>query len=338
MGTVLFTFENMQRIPNMLLQNFYESFKQELNLFNQRFYEWIPQDAIYTFKVPGGDTVILREDFNPNLLVIPDGEAILKNTSYSFLQSQAILETAKQAEQFHNMYEVYAYYYKSLGLSEEQRGKILVKPPQAQPPFSGDPVTENMYLLTGKPVTATWQQNHQAHKIVHELELMNPNLDPVKAAAIRAHNEEHDAMLMSIQMQAAMGIEIPQDPTQLTPEEQNHIAVMAAQVAQQKIAEMQAQMQPPQPAIDPVEAQIKIEEMKVAQQKETNDQKYQYEMNKLMLEKEKLSIEAQIAQEKLNLDNKKIELEFTHKENKRVSQEITEENKLRNIETTKDKD
>ena len=53
-GSVLAMLENLQKVPNAIMQGFHESLTREFELFNDRFAEWLPEDKPYPFMVPGG--------------------------------------------------------------------------------------------------------------------------------------------------------------------------------------------------------------------------------------------------------------------------------------------
>jgi hypothetical protein len=305
-GSVLAMLESLQKVPNAILEGFHESFGQELMLFNDRFGEWLPPNVPYPFKVPGGQHEIMKQDFDEDIKIIPASNPSLQNSSYRFMQSEIILTQARQSPDIHNMWYAYEYFYKNLGLSPEDIQQLLPPPPQqAPPPFSGDPVTENTYLMTNKPVRASIAQDHASHRMVHQLILANPQVDPTIAAAVKAHDQEHEALEFLVDMQARMNIQLPQDPSQIPPEVQNQIAVQAAQVAQQKLQELQAAQQPPQPQIDPTVAAIEIENIRTQQRRESDLNKIELEKMKLTLQENKFKTESVLAEMKLQQDRER---------------------------------
>lgn len=329
MGTMLWIFENMQKTPNAILETFYDSLAHELSLFKERFAEWIPP-AGYSFKVLGGELVITAQDFQNDIKLIPAASPSFQNSSFKFLQAQTLLENARQSPELHDMRVAYENFYNNLGVPKAEIEKLLLPPAQQQQPFSGDPVTENSLFITGKPVTATIMQNHEAHEIVHQAILQNPNTPPQVAAAVQAHLQEHEAFKYVINMQMAMGIQMPSDPSQISPEEQNQIAVMAAQVIQNQ--QQQAIEQNP-PPLDPVAVQLEIEKMKAERAMEEARIKYESELMRLQMEQDKFQTERDISYKKLEveliknetqkeIENKKIDLDLYHKENKRVSEQL----------------
>ncbi len=328
MGSVLAMLESLQKVPNAILQGFHESFQQELMLFNKRFAEWLPEGQPYPFMVPGGDHAVMREDFNDNIMVIPASDPSLQNSSYRFMQSEIILNQARQGADLHNMRFAYEYFYKNMGLSPEDIHQLLPDPQTAPPPFSGDPVTENQYLMTAKPIAASIMQDHEAHKIVHSLLLNSPNSSPQTIAATQAHMAEHDALEFLVKMQSQIGFQMPEDPSQIPPEMQNQIAVAAAHAAQQILAE-QGQSKPPEPPLDPARVMLADVENKAkaaADRAEIDRLKIAFEEHKLeadmQLEEMKIQQKQNSDSVKAELENKKIELDHALKEKEQILKEV----------------
>lgn len=310
-GTTLAMLESMQKVPNCIMQSFHESLTEELELFKNRFAEWLPDDTPYPFIVPGGDHVIVKQDFMESTAVIPASDPSIRNSTFRFLQSEIVLNNVKQDPDIHDKKFAYQYFYKNLGLSEEDIQKILPTPPEQPPIPPLDPISENQNLMTNKPVKAGIWQDHQAHITVHSLLLNDPNTQP----AAQAHIQEHQALQFMVEMQQQTGIQLPEDPAQLQPEEQNQVAIAAAEVAQQKLQEQQGQQQPPQ-MIDP--AIPALEEVKILAEK--NQLEAETARMRIEFDREKLQIDAQIKEQeliqkekdmhgKLLLDQMKVELQ-----------------------------
>jgi len=327
MGSTLAMLESMQKVPNAILQGFHESFQQELMLFNDRFADWLPDDKPYPFMVPGGEHVIIKQDFQDHVMVVPASDPSLQNSTYRFMLSEIILNQAKSSPELHNMHYVFEYFYKNMGLSPEDISQILPAQQQEAPPFSGDPITEDQYLLTGKPVTASVAQDHEAHILVHQLVVNNPQASPQAQAAAMAHIQEHEGMKLLVEMQATIGFEMPADPSQIPPEMQNQIAVAAAQIAQQKMAEMQPnQAQAP---LDPgfvmdedskrkaeiAHERIGIDKLKIALEEQKVETEFAIEEMKLQQKQQNDIMKAE-------LENKKIELDHVSKEKEQLLKEV----------------
>lgn len=323
MGSALWTFDSIQKVPNLILEQMHATLAEELQILDQRFEEWLAPTATYPFKVPGGEFVMIKSDFNNDITVVPSGWGVVKNSAYRFAEAQTMLQSAQQAPQLHDLRYAYEYYYKNMGLAQEVITGLLPAPTPAPPPFTGNPVSENAHLLQGQPVQAHIDQDHDAHQLVHSLILANPNTPPAVVAATQAHNQEHEAQKFLVAMQAKMGVQLPMDGTPLPIQVENQIAVQAAQVAQAELEKMQAD-KPQQ--IDPHVAELEREKMITDQKIFTEEKRAHMELIKLQWEKEKFEkeqkfkvLELEISNEnaimKNNLDIAKLEAVELKKEN-----------------------
>ncbi len=315
--SVLAMLKSLQKVPNMVLQNYFESFSQELDLFKNCFAEWMVPFQPYPFVMPGGESQVFREDFAENILIVPAADPSPDSDTYKIVQSQIVMDNANQAPDLHNRRAVYVQVYKNMGIPHDQIEQILV-PEQNLQPFTGDPITENQHLMTGKPITANIMQDHQAHMTVHAAIMNDPNSTQAQIAAAMAHNQEHRSWEFLIQMQQQIGFEMPQDPAQIPPEMQNQIAQAAAQViSQQQQAQQEATPQP----LDP--GQVELEA--IHETAKSAKEKHDIERLRIAFDEHKLEVETKLQEAKLELENKKIELDHALKMN---AQQLTQMHKM----------
>lgn len=300
-GTMLFLMEQMHKVPCSLLQNFYESFDDELDLLNKRLEEWMPANQPYPFAVPGGQTVIMKSDFAPNIKVYPASDPSVPNSAYRMLQSELILQTAEKYPQLHNVYAILQYYYQNMGLGNEQIQGFLPPPQEKPPPKPLDPISENANLLTQVPVVAGIQQDHAAHITVHQY-LLNHE-DPTVVGAVQAHIRQHEAMQFTVEMYAKLGMPVPQDPAQIPPDMQNQIAMVAAQAV--------STMQQNDAAAHPTKEQVQI--MKIQSDSEIAKMEMELRMQEMQNDRLKLQAEIDIQEkeiaERRDNQNTKLQLE-----------------------------
>lgn len=331
MGSVLAMLESLQKVPNALVQGFHKSFECELELFNDRFAEWLPEGQSYPFAVPGGSHTIMKADFQADIQVIPASDPSLQNSTYRFMRAEIILNNARQGEAIHDMRYANQLFYKNLGVSPEEIQQLLPPPAKDEPPPPLDPISENQHLLTGKPVTAGIMQEHDAHMAVHSLLTQDQSTDPQVMAAAHAHVQEHLALKFLVEMQAKIGFEMPPDPTKIPPEQENQIAIAAAQVAQQKLAEIQAQQGAPQPDPAVITAQALTEEVKLKGKQ--NEDQNEIDKKKLEIEEQKVQGDLSIRQQELQLKSeielyknqlaeKKLELDAMSKHRDHLQKEM----------------
>jgi hypothetical protein len=310
-GSVLAMLESMQKVPNFVLQGYHKAFQNMLELFNERFAEWLPSDKPYPFSVPGGNHVIMKSDFDAKIQVIPSSDPSLQNSTYRFMRAEIILNNARQGADVHDMRYANELFYKNLGLSVDEIHKLILppspKPEEVPPPVPLDPITENQNFLNGKAVTAGLDQDHDAHILVHQTLQNNPiaSADPAILAAVDAHVKQHAAFKILVQAQATLGFQMPQDPSQLPVELQNQIAVLAAQQAQQEAqAAANQQQQAQDPALITAQAMmddVKVKELQANLRAEIDKMKLTLDQQRLNLEYEKMRLENQTKEKEFQL-------------------------------------
>jgi hypothetical protein len=299
-GTTLALMEIHTKIQSGIFSSLRKSLEMELTLLYNLFKNNFSNDP-FSFKMPGKNIVLTREDFIDEIVIVHNSDPKLTTSAQRILTAEANIRTAQAAPQIHNMVEVFKQYYSATGLSDDQINLILIKQEQAQPL---DPITENMNAMQGKPLMASMEQDHQAHIITHMPYAQDPSIGP----SIQAHIKQHEAFQYLIDMQMSMGIMMPQPEMLQDPQVQNEIAVRAAQVTQEKMAQQQQQEQAQQP-IDP--NQVMMADIAQREAKTISDEKIAmlkaeeaaFE-TQMKFEAEKMKIEAnrEMAQEKLDKD------------------------------------
>jgi hypothetical protein len=176
-----------------------------------------------------------------------------------------------------------------------------------------DPVQENQNLLTGKPVKAFMEQNHEAHIQTHMSAMQNPKIvqlmqmnpqAPAIQAAMMAHINEHIAFEYRKQVEMAIGAPLPgeEQNKHMPPEMADQIAMATAkasqqlmQQAQQQAAQQQAQQQMQDPVVQMQmqELQLKQQDLQLKAQKQATDAASK--ADQLEIEKSRIEAQMQIA-------------------------------------------
>jgi hypothetical protein len=169
-----------------------------------------------------------------------------------------------------------------------------------------DPVTENMNVLSNKPVKAFIYQDHQAHIAVHMAAMqdpkvqsivgMNPQMAQQLQATMMAHVFEHLGMEYRKQVEQAMGQTLPphqddQDEIEMSPEMEIRVSQMAAQASQQLLQrnQQEAQQQKAQQmAQDPL---IQMQQQELALKMQDLQRKSQKDMADVQLKQEQINVE-----------------------------------------------
>jgi hypothetical protein len=190
--------------------------------------------------------------------------------------------------------------------------------PMAEDMRPTDPVAENQNILKNKPVKAFIEQNHKAHIGVHMAAMqdpkiqsilgMNPQLAQQLQAAMMAHVNEHIGFEYRLQIEQAMGMQLPpmpkdgEEPKQMSPEMADQVAQMAAAASQQLLMQNQQEaqaQQAQQQAQDPIiqmqqqELQIKAAEQQRKAAKDMIDA--QLKQEQIAVERERIKAQQQTA-------------------------------------------
>lgn len=188
-GTTLALLEVKSRLESSIMRSLHVSLGNELKLFFNCFAENLG-DTPYPFSVPGGDSIIMRQDFNDKISVVPVSDPNVITTTHRLLRAEALLKLAQSNPQIHDLREAYHRMYASMNIPDID--KLLPKPPVPQPL---DPISENMLILSGKPIEVAMFQDDDAHNVNHKKLLGDPIVlqNPGLLATITLHIQKHEA-------------------------------------------------------------------------------------------------------------------------------------------------
>ena len=229
------------------------------------------------------------------------------------IQYQAAIQLAQMAPQIYNLSELHRQFLETMGIKEANR---IIPDNEITNPV--DPVTENMNILNMQPVKAFIEQDHQAHLIVHQSALNDPQLAQIMGQnqnaqaiqkAMMAHIMEHVAFQYRNQIQQQLGVTLPGPQQKLPPELEVQISQLSADAAQRLLQQNQSQAQQAQNAQqmqDPV-LQMQKQELELKAQ-ELKDKK-EIEFAKLETQKEIAMVNNE-AKLLLQQDDQKIEALF----------------------------
>jgi hypothetical protein len=308
-GTTLAILERTLKVMTAVQSRLHYSMKQEFKLLKAIIADYTPEDYDYTPEE--GDRQVKQSDYHQTD-VIPVSDPNAATMAQKITQYQAVLQLAQTAPQLYDLPLLHRQMIEVLGV--KNAAKLVPTEDDAEPV---DPVQENQDLLTGKPVKAFIEQNHEAHIKVHlaaiqdpkiqQLMQMNPQAQAIQAAAM-AHINEHIAFEYRKQMEQSMGMALPvkdentDKPKRVSPEMAEQIAIKAAQAAQQLLQQnqQQAQQQQNQQQMqDPVvqmqmqELQLKQQDLKLKEQKQAIDAAEK--ADRLRIEEARIQAQMQIA-------------------------------------------
>lgn len=209
----------------------------------------------YPYRVRGSEEVVFRADFDDRVDVNPFSDPTLITKTQKIAIAQEKLKLAQLAPGLYDLYELHKGILEALDSTDIDA--ILLDPKNI--PYT-DPISEGAYAMASRPISAKEDEDHQAHMIIHQSQLLASKDLPQFAAAMQAHVAEHMALLYMIQSSMQIGIQLPplelRTPKRedLPPEMNARITSAAAALIQQvqqqlQIAmEQQAMRQPEEPA------------------------------------------------------------------------------------------
>ena len=283
-GTILALIERASEVITAVQARLHASFKQELNLLAECVREY-DADA-YDYDVEGKPRSVKRSDYARRWQIRPVSDPSTATTAQRVMQLQAAMQFSAQAPQIYDVPRLHREMLSTLGVDPPED---LVPEEKAIPM---DPVSENMAMLTSKPIKAFEYQDHKAHLGVHMAAMQDQELQqmlaqsPLAASvqnAAAAHVAEHVAMQYRKEIEEQMGVPLPPVGTPLPPEIEEQLAAIQAQAASKLAQKRQAEAQ-----------QKQAEEVR-------QDPVFQLEKEKLELEKAKLQVKSQTDQAALQI-------------------------------------
>jgi hypothetical protein len=273
-GTTLAVLERVLKVMTAVQARVYYAMKQEFKLLAGIIRDNTPDE--YSYEPEVGDRKAKKADYD-NVDVIPVSDPNAATMSQKIVQYQAVHQLSSTAPQIYNLPYLHRQMIETLGVKNAD--KIVPLPDDAKP---RDPITENMDVMTGKPVKAFMYQDHEAHIAVHMALAQDPKIaqtigqNPMAQqimASLQAHIMEHMAFQYRREIEKQLGAALPplpqddQEEYDLPPEFEAQlsplVAAAAARVLQKDQAEAQA-AQAQQQAQDPL-VQMQMMDLQIKQ-------------------------------------------------------------------------
>jgi hypothetical protein len=294
-GTTLALLERTLKVMSAVQARLHYSMRQEFKLLKVIIADYTPEE--YDYEPAEGSRMAKKSDYDM-VEVLPVSDPNAATMAQKIVQYQAVMQLAQSAPQLYNLPLLHRQMIEVLGIKNANK---LVPIEDDQKPT--DPVQENMNILTGKPVKAFIEQDHEAHIAVHmaamqdpkmaQLMGQNPMAQQMQAAAL-AHINEHMAFEYRKQIEMQLGVSLPteEENENMDPAVAAKVAQMAAQAAQRVLQQSQAQaaqQQAQQQAQDPV-LQLQQQEMAIKQAKAQAE--IEQGSRRLDIEEKRLAVEA----------------------------------------------
>jgi len=311
-GTTLAILERTLKVMSAVQSRIHYSMKQELKLLKEIIRDYTPEE--YDYEPEEGSPRAKQSDYDL-VTVIPVSDPNAATMAQKIVQYQAVLQLAQGAPQIYNLPQLHRQMLDVLGIRNAQ--KLIPLEDDKKPK---DPVTENMDVLTMKPLKAFIYQDHESHIITHTNFMKDPLTAQVigqnpqaqmMAAALNAHIAEHFGFKYRQMMEQQLGAPLPylKDDDETIPEDyevqlSRLVAQASAQLLQQNQAQA-AQQQAQQQAQDPIiqmqqqELQIKAQDVQRKAQKDQTDA--QLKQEQINIERERIAAQVEIEGNKLGV-------------------------------------
>jgi len=304
-GTTLAILERTLKVMGAVQARMHYSMRQEFRLLKAIIADYTPEE--YDYEPVDGSRRAKKSDYDM-VAVIPVSDPNAATMAQKIVQYQAALQLAQTAPQLYNLPLLHRQMIEVLGI--KNAAKLIPIEDDAK---ATDPVQENQNVLTGKPVKAFIEQDHQAHIAVHTSMLQNPKImglvgqtpqGQALVAAMMAHINEHLAFAYRKEVEQTVGLLLPteEQDKNMAPEVAAQVAQLAAQASTrmtQQAQSMAAQQQAMQQAQDPLvqmqqqELQIKMQELQLKAQKQQIDAAAK--ADQLRIEESRIAAQKEIA-------------------------------------------
>jgi hypothetical protein len=295
-GTTLALLERQLKVMSAVQARLHYTFKQELRLlaaiirdYTDPSYDYDPVDAPRKAKAADYDHVDIIPVSDPNAATM----------SQRVVQYQAVIQMAQMAPDIYDLPQLHRQMLAVLGIKDADK---LVPLPDDQKPK--DPVSENMAALRLEPLKAFFYQDHESHIKVHMMAMQDPIVmelvgqnpkAPQIQAAMMAHIAEHVGFAYRQKIEQQLGMPLPPEDEKLPPEMETQLSGMMAQAAQQVLQQSQAQKAQQQ------------------SQQQQQDPLIQMQQQELQIKMQELQLKRQEVEGKLDLENKRLEVDAMNK-------------------------
>jgi hypothetical protein len=310
-GTTLAILERTLKVMSAVQARIHYSMKQELRLLKDIIRDYTPES--YDYEPADGRARAKKSDYSM-VTVIPVSDPNAATMAQKIVQYQAVLQLAQGAPQIYNMPQLHRQMLDVLGIRNAQ--KLIPLEEDKKPK---DPITENMDVLSQKPLKAFMYQDQDAHIAAHTNFLQDPTTAAVigqnplaqqMTASLQAHIAEHFGFKYRQMIEQQLGAPLPymkdEDEDALPEDYEIQISRLVAQASAQLLQQNQAQaaqQQAQEQAQDPI-VQMQMQELQIkAQEQQRKAQKDQVDAQ---LRVEQLAIERQRVEGQLEIEGTRL--------------------------------
>ena len=235
-GTTLALLERSMKVMSAVQARVHDSLGKEFKLIAEVIKDYMGPEYEYVASDDPNVTFDRVKDFGDPVDIIPVSDPQAATMAQKVMQYQAAMQLAQNAPP--GMYNMELLHKQMLHALNVQNVDLIIQG-QANA-VSMDPVTENMMVMSGKPITVFLEQDHDAHIKVHTNFMQDPiyqqfvSQSPNAQAfvgAMQQHLAEHFAYSYRRQIELKLGVSLPQMGEKLPPDIENDIAKLASVAA-----------------------------------------------------------------------------------------------------------
>ena len=302
-GTTLAILERTLKVMSAVQARVHYAMTQEFRLLKDIIRDYTPSS--YSYQPADGESSVKQSDYD-QVDVIPVSDPNASTMAQKVVQYQAVMQMAQANPQIYDMVELNRQMLEVLGI--KNIGKLVPSADDHKPkdPVSENMAIMNMQPVKAfiyqdhQAHIAVHQAAMQDPKIMQIIG-QNPQAQAM-GAAMMAHIAEHTAFEYRKQIEEQLGVPLPEMdeemPKEIEVEMSRMMAAAAAKLLQKSQAEAQ-QQQAQQAAQDPIvqmqqqELQLKAQEVQIKQQKLQIDAAAQ--ADKIRIEEERIAAQKEIA-------------------------------------------
>jgi hypothetical protein len=306
-GTTLAILERTLKVMSAVQARIHYAMKQEFKLLKAIIRDYT--DDEYSYQPDSAHPRIKRSDYDM-VEVIPVSDPNAATMSQKVVQYQAVLQLAQGAPQIYDMPLLHRQMLEVLGIRNADK---LIPSTDTQKPK--DPISENMDVLSGKPLKAFIYQDQDAHITTHTSFLQDPmtaqiiGQNPMAqqiGAALQAHIAEHYGFKYRQMIEQKLGAPLPDRDQDIPQDYEVAISRLVAQAAQQltiqnqaQAAQQEAQQQAQDPIIQMQQAELQLKAQEVQRKAQKDQVDAELKSAQLGIEKERISAQERQAQASL---------------------------------------
>ena len=240
-GTTLAILERTLKVMSAVQARVHAAMKQEFKLIAGIVRDYTPESYSYEVDAP---KKAKQADYDM-VDIIPVSDPNASTMAQRVVQYQAALQLAQGAPQIYDLPQLHRQMLEVLGIKNVAK---IIPIEDDQKPMN--PVSENMAVMTGKPVKAFLYQDHEAHIKVHMNAMNDPKVQQIVGqnpraqfiqAAMMAHINEHVGFQYRVEIEKMLGVSLPPPDEQLPEDIEVELSRAVAIASEKLLAKDQAE-------------------------------------------------------------------------------------------------